>query len=47
MKTFFNYDITHLNTFGINAIVETYVVIEQKSDIAEAISLYGTPQHIL
>ena len=47
MKTFFNYDITHLNTFGINAIVETYVVIEQKSDIAEAISLYSTPQHIL
>jgi hypothetical protein len=47
MKTFFNYNIQHLNTFGINTVVATFIDIENKNDIQQAINLYGLPNYIL
>lgn len=47
MKTFFDYNIKHLNTFGINSVVATFIEIENKDDISQAIKLCGNPDYIL
>lgn len=47
MKTFFDYSLKSHNTFGINSIAKTFVVIESIEDIKSAIESFGKPTHIL
>jgi UDP-N-acetylenolpyruvoylglucosamine reductase len=40
MKTFFDYPLTQHNTFGIESIASTYIVIETEKDIEKALEEY-------
>jgi UDP-N-acetylmuramate dehydrogenase len=47
MKLHTQFDLTHHNTFGISAIAEKFIVLEERADIHQAHIDHGRPTHII